>query len=349
MIRQLALGALTAALLAGPALACPPPPPRSFEQTLAASAMPRLHDYLSRSAQVELVRVVDWRPAEPPARYGPFLGGMPLATYTLQVDERLKGAGGESYEIEGAMGAIAFEPVAADGTDYAALHAQTLFWDEFPVGTPSTGFLSLPTCANSMALIIGQTYLVFRSDEGVVLALEPVGTDDQLVQGVRNLIAEPGARRPWETDLRDYLVRHQHLDRVEITRCGEHRSDITINKTGEYQPGRGFVSDASNWIEGAGAQRGINYARGSLDRGDCEAGQEILVTHDRYLASFGAGRILGWNQQSVFLGAYPVTDDVADFSTVYSQIGVTDGRPASLAEIENWFAAAPAIRPARPD
>ena len=345
MIRTLALGAITIVALAGPALACPPPPPRSWEQTLASSATPRLHDYLSRSAFVELVRVTDWRPAEPPEHYGPFLSGVPLAAYTLQVDERLKGAGEDRYEIEGAIGAIAVEPVAADGTDYAALHAQTLFWDEFPVGTPSTGFLSLPTCANSMALILGQTYLVFRSAEGSVLALEPVGIDDLLVQGVRNLITEPAARRPWQTGLRDYLVRHAHLDRVEITQCGNRRSDITINKTGEYQPGRGFVSDASNWIEGADAQRGITYARGSIDRGDCEPGEEFLVTHDRYLASFGAGRILGWNLQSVFLGAYPIENRQADFSTTYSQIGVTDGRAVDLAELEHWFASAPALAP----
>jgi hypothetical protein len=345
MIRPFAFGALAAALLAGPALACPPPPPRSYEQNLAASATPRLYDYLTRSAFVELVRPVSWRPAEPPANYAPFFAGVPLAAYTLQVDERLKGAGEDSYEIEGAAGAIAFEPLEANGTDYAALHAQTLFWDEFPVGTPATGFLGLPTCANSMALIIDQPYLVFRTAEGGVLAIEPVGDGDQLVQGVRNLIAEPDARRPWETDLRDYLVRHRHLDRVEIAQCGERQYDIAITKTGEYQPGRGLVSEAAAWVEGTDARRGINYARGSIDRGDCAVGQEFLVTHDRYIASFGAGRILSWNLQSVFLGAYPVEDGRADFSTVYSQIGVTDGRSVSLAELERWFTEAPAIRP----
>ena len=225
MIRTITLCALASAGLAAPALACPPPPPRSYEQNLAASATPRLYDYLSRSAFVELVRAVDWRPAEPPARYGPFLGGIPLAAYTLQVDERLKGMGEDRYEIEGAAGAIAIEPVASDGTDYAALHAQTLFWDEFPVGTPSIA------------------YLVFRTDEGRVLAIEPVGANDQLVRGVRNLIAEPEARRPWQTDLRDYLVRHRHLDRVEIAQCGPGRHEVEITKTGEYQPGRGLVRD----------------------------------------------------------------------------------------------------------
>ncbi|WP_417495601.1 hypothetical protein [Maricaulis sp.] len=345
MIRTITLCALASAGLAAPALACPPPPPRSYEQNLAASATPRLYDYLSRSAFVELVRAVDWRPAEPPARYGPFLGGIPLAAYTLQVDERLKGMGEGRYEIEGAAGAIAIEPVASDGTDYAALHAQTLFWDEFPVGTPSIAFLSLPTCANSMALILEQTYLVFRTDEGRVLAIEPVGANDQLVQGVRNLIAEPEARRPWQTDLRDYLVRPRHLDRVEIAQCGPGRHEVEITKTGEYQPGRGLVRDAERWVEGADARRGMSYARGQVERGDCEAGAEFLVTHDRYIASFGAGRILSWNLQSVFLGAYPVADGQADFSTTYSQIAVTDGRAVSLAELETWFEAAPSIRP----
>tara|TARA_R110002073_G_scaffold2899_2_gene18755 strand:- start:11520 stop:12536 length:1017 start_codon:yes stop_codon:yes gene_type:complete len=337
MIRTITICALASAALAAPALACPPPPPRGYEQNLAASASPRLHDYLTRSAFVELVRPVAWRPTEASS-----IPGVALTTYTLQVDERLKGMGEDTIEIGGAVGAIAIEPVASDGTDYAALHAEALFWDEFPVGTPSTAFLSLPTCANSMALILEQTYLVFRTAEGGILAIEPVGETDQLVQGVRNLIAEPEARRPWETDLRDYLVRHRHLDRVEIAQCGPSRYEIEITKTGEYQPGRGLVSVPDAWIESADARRGINYARGRVEREDCETGQEFLVTHDRYIASFGAGRILSWNLQSVFLGAYPIEDGQADFSTVYSQIAVTDGRAVSLAEIETWFAAAPA-------
>ena len=333
MIRTITICALASAGLTAPALACPPPPPRGYEQNLAASASPRLYDYLTRSAFVELVRPVAWRPTEA------------FGTYTLQVDERLKGMGENSFEIGGAAGAIAIEPVASDGTDYAALHAEALFWDEFPVGTPSTAFLSLPTCANSMALILEQTYLVFRTAEGGILAIEPVSETDQLVQGVRNLIAEPEARRPWETDLRDYLVRHRHLDRVEIAQCGPSRYEIEITKTGEYQPGRGLVSAPDAWIESADARRGINYARGRVEGEDCETGQEFLVTHDRYIASFGAGRILSWNLQSVFLGAYPIEDGQADFSTVYSQIGVTDGRAVSLDEVEGWFAAAPAIAP----
>ena len=337
MIRIITIGALASAALSAPALACPPPPPRSYEQNLAASATPRLYDYLTRSAYVELVRPVAWRPAD-----GSSIPGVALTTYTLQVDERLKGQGEDRFEIEGAAGAIAVEPVTPDDTDYAALHAQTLFWDEFPVGTPSTGFLSLPTCANSMALILEQTYLIFRTAEGGVLAIEPVGQADQLVQGVRNLIAEPDARRPWETNLRDYLVRHAHLDRVEITQCGPGRYEVAITKTGEYQPGRGLISAADAWVEGADARRGVNYARGRVESGNCEVGDEFLVTHDRYIASFGSGRILSWSLQSVFLGAYPIEDGQADFSTTYSQIAVTDGRAVSLDELETWFAAAPA-------
>ncbi|SDL82303.1 hypothetical protein [Maricaulis salignorans] len=345
MIRTITLCALASAGLAAPALACPPPPPRSYEQNLAASATPRLYDYLSRSAFVELVRPVAWRPTELSGSWAAMMANVGLTTYTLQVDHRLKGMGEDTFEIDGAAGAVAVEPVASDGTDYAALHAQTLFWDEFPVGTPSTAFLSLPTCANSMALILEQTYLVFRTAEGGILAIEPVGANDQLVQGVRNLIAEPEARRPWETDLRDYLVRHRHLDRIEITQCDPSRYEVEITKTGEYQPGRGLVRDAEDWVEGAVARRGINYARGRVESPDCEAGEEFLVTHDRYIASFGAGRILSWDLQSVFLGAYPIEDGQADFSTTYSQIAVTDERAVPLTDVEAWFAAAPAIRP----
>lgn len=335
MIKTITLCTLAMTSLAAPALACQPPPPRGFEQNLAASAAPRLYDYLTRSAYVELVRPVAWRPSE--------RSGVAITTYTMQVDQRLKGMGEERYEIGGAAGAIAVEPIEADGTDYAALHSETLFWDEFPVGTPSTGFLGLPTCANAMGLIMEQTYLVFRTAEGGVIAIEPVGTGDQLVQGVRNLIAEPEARRPWETDLRDYLVRHRHLDRVEITQCGERWDEIQIRKTGEYQPGRGLVGEPNPWVEDAGARRGLNYARGSEERGDCEVGQTFLVTHDRYIASYGAGRILSWDLESAFFGAYPITDGQADFSTTYSQIGVTDGRAVDLGELESWFADAPAI------
>ena len=346
MIRTIALCAIATAGFAAPALACMPPPPRSYAQNLAASASPRLYDYLTRSAYVELVRPVGWRPATPDPAYASYVDGVPITTYTLQVDERLKGLGEDSYEIEGAAGAIAIEPVEADGTDYSALHAQTLFWDEFPVGTPSAGFLGMPSCANSMALTLEQTYLVFRTAEGAILALEPVGAEDQLVQGVRNLIAEPDATRPWETDLRDYLVRHRHLDRVEIAQCGTSRYEIEIAKTGEYQPGRGLVTDGAGWVARADAQRGINYARGSLERGDCEIGRQFLVTHDRYIASYGAGRILSWDLASVFMGAYPIVDGEVDFTTTYSQIGVTDGRTVGLGELETWFADAPALRPA---
>ena len=338
MIKTIALCALATTALAAPALACQPPPPRGFQQNLAASASPRLYDYLTRSAYVELVRPVAWRPAEQ--------SGIAMTTYAIQVDQRLKGMGEESYEIGGAAGAIAVEPIEADGTDYAALHADTLFWDEFPVGTPTTGFLGLPTCANGMALILEQTYLIFRTAEGRVLALEPVGENDQLVQGVRNLIDEPDARRPWETDLQDYLVRHRHLDLVEIAQCDPTSYEIEIRKTGEYQPGRGLIGEPTSWVEGAGPRRGLNYARGSLERGDCAVGQTFLVTHDRYIASYGAGRILSWNLESAFFGAYPIEDGQADFTTTYSQIGVTDGRVVSLSELEGWFAAAPAIRPA---
>ncbi|WP_417468604.1 hypothetical protein [Maricaulis sp.] len=338
MIRTIALSALVTTAFAAPALACQPPPPRGFAQNLAASASPRLYDYLTRSAYVELVRPVAWRPTE--------RSGIGMTTYTMQVDQRLKGMGEESYDIGGAAGAVAMDPIEADGTDYAALHSETLFWDEFPVGTPSTGFLGLPTCANSMALILEQTYLIFRTAEGGVLALEPVGEEDQLVEGVRNLIAEPDAQRPWETDLRDYLVRHRHLDRVEIAQCGERWDEIEIRKTGEYQPRRGLVGEPDAWVEAADARRGLTYARGSEERGDCEVGQTFLVTHDRYIASYGAGRILSWNLESAFFGAYPIEDGQADFTTTYSQIGVTGGRAVGLDEIESWFADTPAIAPA---
>ncbi|WP_417483134.1 hypothetical protein [Maricaulis sp.] len=342
MIRTITICALTSVALCAPAHACLPPPPRSFEQNLAASAAPRLYDYLTRSTYVELVRPVAWQLAESSDAYAPQLPGVPLSAYTLQVDERLKGMGEDRYEIGGAAGAIAVAPIEADGTDYASLHARTLFWDEFPVGTPSTGFLGMPSCANSLGLILEQTYLIFRTAEGGVLAIEPVDSEDQLVQGVRNLIAEPEARRPWETGLRDYLVRHEHLDRVEITQCGARSSDIEMRKTGEYQPGYGLVAEPAAWVESAEARRGHNYARGGLERGDCAAGQTFLVTHDRYIASWGAGRILSWNLQGAFFGAYPVEDRQADFTTTYSQIGVTDGRAVDLGELERWFADAPA-------